>query len=390
MVVKYALSPLFFGLCEASFRRPGQYSFFFFFFLDVTNSSFYSSSSLHRFVIPLEGPRRRHLHHPNGLHLLLLLLNLLLLLLLGDGYDRGGCHRDATADDRDRVDVLDVLVVPRAVHRLGRGEAQLHDERELCAFVIDRTVVALHDGGHGERHTGKLNEPGRGALGLEREHPHLGRVAVLAGERLQQLVVGHTGRCVEEVEDLARWLDAIFAGLGQRQEAVVLGGAVVLEADRVVLQGVRVGRLGQVVLLGKCDLNFAAIVADWNVVQVLDAAFHGDGISHLDHGGALFGLQELYPDNVSVQTEQIEQLIGVGCAAVEAVDHHDGALLLCRLDKVGRSVSGQRRVLHQADVRSGRRGLPVLGRVKLGRGKVGREAVTAAGAEQSWFRSSSD
>lgn len=212
--------------------------------------------------------------------------------------------------------------------------------------MVDRTVVALHDGGHGEGNAGELNKTRRGAFRLEREHSHLGRMAVLAGERLQQLVLGHAGRGVKEVEDLARWLDAIFAGLGQRQEAVVLGGAVVLEADRVVRQGVRVGGLGQIVLLGKCDLNFAAIVADWNVVQVLDAAFHGDGISHLDHGGALFGLQELYPDNVSVQTEQIEQLIGVGCAAVEAVDHHHGALLLCRLDKVSWAVPGQRRVLH--------------------------------------------
>lgn len=139
--------------------------------------------------------------------------------------------------------------------------------------MVDRAVVALHDGGHRERHAGELDEAGRGAFRLEREHPHLGRVAVLAGERLQQLVLGHAGRGVEEVEDLrkgedesvrdlnesgielatnlARWLDAIFAGLGQRQEAVVLGGAVVLEADRVVRQGVRVGGLGQVVLLGK-------------------------------------------------------------------------------------------------------------------------------------------
>lgn len=103
--------------------------------------------------------------------------------------------------------------------------------------MVDRAVVALHDGGHRERHAGELDEAGRGAFRLEREHPHLGRVAVLAGERLQQLVLGHAGRGVEEVEDLrkgedesvrdlnesgielatnlARWLDAIFAGLGQ-------------------------------------------------------------------------------------------------------------------------------------------------------------------------------
>lgn len=42
------------------------------------------------------------------------------------------------------------------------------------------------------------------------------------------------------------------------------------------------------------NLKFAAIISDWNVVQVLDAAFDCDGVSHLNHGGALFGLQELY------------------------------------------------------------------------------------------------
>lgn len=44
------------------------------------------------------------------------------------------------------------------------------------------------------------------------------------------------------------------------------------------------------------NLNFATIISDWNVVQVLDAAFHCDSVSHLDHGGSLFGLQELYLD----------------------------------------------------------------------------------------------
>lgn len=42
------------------------------------------------------------------------------------------------------------------------------------------------------------------------------------------------------------------------------------------------------------NLKFATIISDWNVVQVLDAAFDCDGVPHLDHGGTLFGLQELY------------------------------------------------------------------------------------------------
>lgn len=34
--------------------------------------------------------------------------------------------------------------------------------------------------------------------------------------------------------------------------------------------------------------------ADAHVVQVLDAALDGDAVAHLDHGGALFGLEEFY------------------------------------------------------------------------------------------------
>lgn len=44
---------------------------------------------------------------------------------------------------------------------------------------------------------------------------------------------------------------------------------------------------------------------------MLDAAFHGDGISHLDHGGALFGLQELYLEVNSKQNRNITILISL-------------------------------------------------------------------------------
>uniref|UniRef100_A0A2M4DF83 Putative secreted protein n=1 Tax=Anopheles darlingi TaxID=43151 RepID=A0A2M4DF83_ANODA len=46
----------------------------------------------------------------------------------------------------DLLQIFDVFIAPRSVHGFRRGEAQLHDERELCAFVIDSGMVALHDG----------------------------------------------------------------------------------------------------------------------------------------------------------------------------------------------------------------------------------------------------
>lgn len=50
---------------------------------------------------------------------------------------------------------------------------------------------------------------------------------------------------------LAGRLDAIFARLGRRQEAIVLRAGVLLEAGTVVGQTERIGHLGQEVLLGE-------------------------------------------------------------------------------------------------------------------------------------------
>lgn len=70
------------------------------------------------------------------------------------------------------------------------------------ALAFDRYMVALHDGQHRFGNVRELNQAGRGAFRLQREHAHGGRRHFLLVEQLQQLLFGQAGRRVEEVQNL--------------------------------------------------------------------------------------------------------------------------------------------------------------------------------------------
>lgn len=185
------------------------------------------------------------------------------------------------------------------------------------------------------------------------------------------------------------------------------------------------------------NLQFSA-VADGNVVQVLHTALHSDRFAHLHHGRSLFGLQELDSGHISckgsifsiknllyrqfssffsalptkfsnltltVQTDEIKQLVGVGCGGVETVDHHDRGLLLIlgRKLRCGVAIGGELwRFLHETLRSGGWRRFPGLGgksrRWRCGRNRLrygavglrviggGHEGVArSGGAQEGWF-----
>lgn len=63
-------------------------------------------------------------------------------------------------------------------------------------------MVALHDGEHGLRDVGELDQPRGGALCLQGEETHGCGWHLLNVEYANELVLGETGRCVEKVQDL--------------------------------------------------------------------------------------------------------------------------------------------------------------------------------------------
>lgn len=167
---------------------------------------------------------------------------------------------------------------------------------------------------------------------------------------------------------LARWLNSIFTCLCEWQEAIVLGAGVFLEAWRIIWKIEWVRHLWEEALLWKTTkkdkieqqeggkaafflryLKFS-IVTDRNVVQVLYTAFNSNGFTHLNHGGALFGFQKFnssyiackdkekifiidhsetaLPTVLTIQANEIEELVCARSHSIESVDHHDSSLLL--------------------------------------------------------------
>ena len=57
-------------------------------------------------------------------------------------------------------------------------------------------------------------------------------------------------------------------------------------------------------MLGKSKLHLGS--EEGCVVEVRHNTLDGQGITHLYHGATLFGLEELDPHNIAIQTEQIE------------------------------------------------------------------------------------
>ena len=77
-------------------------------------------------------------------------------------------------------------------------------------------------------------------------------------------------------------------------------------------------------LLAEAKLHLGAEEA--GVVEVGDDSLYGQSVSHLDHGAALLRLEELDPDDVAVEAEQVEDATRVHLVRVEAVHHAHGAL----------------------------------------------------------------
>ena len=86
---------------------------------------------------------------------------------------------------------------------IAEREATLRRQAAVT-FVIDGGVVALHDRLDGKGDARELDQPGRGAFRFQREHAHLRRVAIVAAECRNQLLVGQPRRCVEEVKNLCK------------------------------------------------------------------------------------------------------------------------------------------------------------------------------------------
>ena len=187
-------------------------------------------------------------------------------------------------------------------------------------------MVALHDSGDRDPDAAELDEPGGGALGLEWEElDGGGRLDAALDEDAIDGLLREVGRRVEEVDDLRGRLYPVLVGHRRIEEPVVLAASEVFEAGRLVRQNVGIGDVREKSLLGESQLKLA-VLADGDVVKVLQTALHGYAVAHLYHGAALLRLEELDLGHVAVQAEEVEELVAVDLVRLEAVDHHDRTL----------------------------------------------------------------
>ena len=115
-------------------------------------------------------------------------------------------------------------------------------------------------------------------------------------EDIHNVVFGDAVRGIKKVQNLRRRRDSVFGGGLRISEPVVSVAHKVFEWRRVVYQIERLLDVVEEGLLGVTQLHF--VVKKRHVI-------------HLDHSTALFALQELDPNHIPEETEQIEHSVAI-------------------------------------------------------------------------------
>ena len=121
------------------------------------------------------------------------------------------------------------------------------------------------------------------------------------------------------MEDFRRGLNPVLCRHLGVYKSVVLVPHKIHKGRGTVRKLVRLLNIRQESLLREAELHFGFEESD--IIEIGHHPLDGQTVAHLHHGTALLGLQELDPDHVPVETEDVEYPAAGHLGAVEAVHH---------------------------------------------------------------------
>jgi len=171
-------------------------------------------------------------------------------------------------------------------------------------------VIAENQRLHGFGDAFELNESRRTSFGFGlKELDSTGDDSRVVFEDIHDVVFGDPVGGVEEVQNLCRRRDSVFRGGLRVSEAIVSVAHEVLEGGGRVDEVEGLLHVVEEGLLRVTQLHLMA--KECHVIQCTDAALDRHRVSHLNHSTALFALQELDPNHITEETEQIEHSVAI-------------------------------------------------------------------------------